>query len=218
MVRAPCDGRAGDARGRGAGAGWVHSGGGRAGGAGRALGPRVRVDWTDGELLAAVAGWLAPAVVRVAYPGVWLRDDVYATHGHYGDRHTTVPMLERIGAGTMALIAHEPAGGPRRAEDYESTLAPIYAWIHAVAQGAGAEPRRSTHGYSARAWQRLAGATGRARCRQRALSAAFAALIALLNRRGSGRCEPICPAAELHAVRCEGSERSSSGWRSLRHM
>ena len=35
--------------------------------------------------------------VRVCYPGVWLRDDVYATHGHYLDRHTTVPTLERLG-------------------------------------------------------------------------------------------------------------------------
>ncbi len=35
--------------------------------------------------------------VRVAYPGVWLRDDVYAMHGHYTDRDTTVPILERLG-------------------------------------------------------------------------------------------------------------------------
>ena len=27
----------------------------------------------------------APAELRIAYPGVWLRDDVYATHGHYMD-------------------------------------------------------------------------------------------------------------------------------------
>ena len=29
--------------------------------------------------------------VRVAYPGVWVRPDVFATHGHYLDVHNTVP-------------------------------------------------------------------------------------------------------------------------------
>jgi len=33
--------------------------------------------------LAAVTGWLAPARVRVHYPGVWLSERVWATHGHY---------------------------------------------------------------------------------------------------------------------------------------
>src|SRR5208282_3527337 len=28
-----------------------------------------------------IAGWCAPAPVRIAYPGLWLRPDVYATHG-----------------------------------------------------------------------------------------------------------------------------------------
>jgi UDP-2,3-diacylglucosamine pyrophosphatase LpxH len=31
--------------------------------------------------------WLAPARVSVRYPGVWLTPEVYATHGHYLDRH-----------------------------------------------------------------------------------------------------------------------------------
>src|SRR5437764_9365121 len=34
---------------------------------------------------AAVAAALAPASCTFAYPGVWLRDDVYATHGHHHD-------------------------------------------------------------------------------------------------------------------------------------
>ena len=38
----------------------------------------------------------------VAYPGVWLREDVYALHGHYSDLHATVPTFERIAAGAMA--------------------------------------------------------------------------------------------------------------------
>ena len=35
---------------------------------------------------------------EVRYPGVWVRDDVYATHGHYLDSHMTLPTVERLGA------------------------------------------------------------------------------------------------------------------------
>ncbi|HWH92633.1 MAG TPA: metallophosphoesterase [Baekduia sp.] len=38
-------------------------------------------------LLARLVGWLAPAPVEVRTPGVWLSDRVWATHGHYLDRH-----------------------------------------------------------------------------------------------------------------------------------
>ena len=37
--------------------------------------------------LARVLAALAPAQVTVRYPGVWLAPGVYATHGHYADRH-----------------------------------------------------------------------------------------------------------------------------------
>jgi UDP-2,3-diacylglucosamine pyrophosphatase LpxH len=37
--------------------------------------------------LARVTSWLQPARVRVSYPGVWLRPGVWATHGHYLNRH-----------------------------------------------------------------------------------------------------------------------------------
>jgi UDP-2,3-diacylglucosamine pyrophosphatase LpxH len=37
--------------------------------------------------LARVLAWLAPARVSVRYPGVWLSDGIYATHGHYLDLH-----------------------------------------------------------------------------------------------------------------------------------
>ncbi|MDQ6817792.1 MAG: metallophosphoesterase family protein, partial [Actinomycetota bacterium] len=47
------------------------------------LGLESAVDWEPSDALAAVASMLEPAAVRSVYPGVWLRDDVYATHGHY---------------------------------------------------------------------------------------------------------------------------------------
>ncbi|MCW2989930.1 MAG: hypothetical protein JWM73_524, partial [Solirubrobacterales bacterium] len=82
------------------------------------------------DLSAALAAPLGGATV--AYPGLWLRPDVYATHGHYLDVHGTVPSFERLGAGLMARLAGAP---PERARpvDYEAILAPIYAWIDAAA-------------------------------------------------------------------------------------
>ena len=124
--------------------------------------------------------------MRVAYPGVWLRDDVYATHGHYLDRHTTIPMFERLGAGAMARVVREPSTGPRRSEDYERVLAPIYAWIHALAQRGGPEYGASSHGASARAWSVLAGSDGRRRLRRRALVAGFPLIVGAINRAGVG--------------------------------
>jgi predicted phosphodiesterase len=43
--------------------------------------------------LERIAGWASPARVLVAYPGLWVRPDVYASHGHYLDCHLTVPTL-----------------------------------------------------------------------------------------------------------------------------
>jgi len=73
-----------------------------------ALGLESAVDWQPGEPLAELAGWLAPAEVRVSYPGVWLRPDVYAIHGHYADLHLTMPTIERLAAGVMGRIVGCP--------------------------------------------------------------------------------------------------------------
>jgi hypothetical protein len=37
--------------------------------------------------LGRVVSWLGPTTVRVNYPGAWLSERIYATHGHYLDRH-----------------------------------------------------------------------------------------------------------------------------------
>jgi len=150
------------------------------------LGLQSAVNWRAGEPLARLAGWFAPAHLEVAYPGIWLRDDVYALHGHYGDRHTTVPMLERLAAGVMARIMGEAPAGPDTAEDYEAILSPIYAWIDAVAQSGGPRIGRGSHGASAHAWGVLSG-SGRGRgWRRRTAAIAFPGLIAGLDRAGLG--------------------------------
>jgi hypothetical protein len=155
-------------------------------GFGRSLGLEAAVDWEAAEPLGALASSLGDERLRVSYPGVWLRHDVYATHGHYLDRHTTVPMFERLGAGAMARVVREPKAGPSRAEDYERVLAPIYAWIHAVAQRGGPEYGTSSRGASAQAWRTLTSGDGRQSWRRRGLIAAFPAVVGALNRVGIG--------------------------------
>jgi hypothetical protein len=156
------------------------------------LGLDDEVDWRPGEALAALAGALGAggATVHARYPGIWLRDDVYATHGHYIDRHTTVPMFERLAAGVMSRTLRRPLSAAHTPEDYEAVLAPIYAWIHAVAQHGGPEVGRSSHGASARLWQaigRRRRASGlRGTVHRRATSAGVWAAIAGLNRAGVG--------------------------------
>ncbi|MGZ4231814.1 MAG: metallophosphoesterase [Solirubrobacteraceae bacterium] len=151
------------------------------------LGLESAVDWEPAEALGRVASWLEPALVRAAYPGVWLRDDVFAIHGHYADRHTTVPMFERLGAGVMARLVRDSADGPGRAEDYEAVLAPIYAWIHAVAQNRTSGAERRADGASSRAWRTLSSDSRKRRSpRRTALKLAFPAAVAGLNRAGVG--------------------------------
>jgi predicted phosphodiesterase len=170
----------------------------------RPLGLEGEVDWRDGEPLAALAGWLGAESVGATYPGVWLDEDVYATHGHYGDRHNTVPIMERAGAGLMARVVNEPDGGPRRAEDYEATLAPMYAWIDAVAENGGVRGRGGG-GLQVRAWRALAQPGGRM-VRSVGLTAAFSGVVAVLNRTGFGPLTADVSGAELRRGGLRGFE------------
>jgi len=147
------------------------------------------------EPLHHVCAALGAERVTVSYPGVWLRADVYATHGHYLDRHTTVPTLERLGIGAVARIAQNGAGAPVRAEDYEAVLGPVYAWLDALAQAGG----RTNQGASVAAWRALGqGDRARGRPRRRALRAAFPAIVSGLNRLGLG---PLSDDLSIEALR-----------------
>jgi Calcineurin-like phosphoesterase len=121
--------------------------------------------------LAALARGLGRARTTVAYPGLWLGRGVYATHGHFLDRHLTVPTFERLGIAVVErLLGLSPRGldrpeppGERPAgsvEDYERVQAPVYAFLHQLAQ-AGAGAAGPEGGASLRAWQMLGGAEGR---------------------------------------------------------
>lgn len=171
-----------------------------------ALGLESDVRWEPGEGLGAVVEALGSARVRVAYPGVWLREDIYATHGHYADRHHTVPIVERLGAGITVRLTGEPAGGPARAEDYEAALAPMYAWIDAVAQSGGLRGSVADGSFQIKAWRALSGAGGSRSLRGRAIGLAFPVAVGALNLAGLGPLRPDVSGVELRraALRAMG--------------
>jgi predicted phosphodiesterase len=163
-------------------------------------------------MLARIAEWLAPARARAAYPGIWVREDVYATHGHYLDCHLTVPTLERLSVGAMGRLLGRPASEFSGADDYEAVTAPVYAWRDAVAREA--RTGDALNGTATlRAWRALDGASGRsasssdgdrslaaglaARLRTRALVAAFPLAVGALNRAGIGPLRAKISASEL---------------------
>jgi hypothetical protein len=160
------------------------------------LGLESAVERVAGEAVDEVAELLGPARVRVAYPGVWLRPDVYAVHGHYLDLHLTVPTMERLGAGLMRRVVDLDGAGPRRADDYETVLGPLYAWIHAVAQRADPARSHTLHGGSVRGWNALTG-PGRRTLRGRAIATAWPGAVALLNRARLGPFRPEISGPEL---------------------
>jgi hypothetical protein len=152
------------------------------------LGLEQRIAPADaGPLAARLAVEAAPARVSVAYPGLWLRDDVYAIHGHYSDLHTTVPTFERLAAGAMARwVVHLPEH-EASADAYEAALAPLYAWMHTLVQRSQNGPMTGGAGASARAWVALTGEGRRSHpFRAAALGAGYAAAVAALNAAGVG--------------------------------
>jgi hypothetical protein len=160
--------------------------------------PAESSPWAD-----QVAGALAGATVEVAYPGLWLRDDVYATHGHYLDVHTPVPVVERLLAGAMGrLVGPVPERGARP-DDYEAVLAPIYAWAQAASQRVSDGPSPAGAGRSARVWT-LLNAPGRRSLRVRALAGAVPVGVGLANRLGLGPLRAELTGASLRRGGLEG--------------
>jgi predicted phosphodiesterase len=114
------------------------------------------------------------ASVELAYPGIWLRPGVYATHGHYLDRHLTVPTFERLAVaaverllgGAREASVDEPgessAPGSAEPDDYERAQEPVYAFLFALAQAGVTGERLAGANPSARVWQALGGGYGRA--------------------------------------------------------
>jgi hypothetical protein len=122
---------------------------------------------------------------------VWLRQDVYAIHGHYLDLHITVPIMERLGAGLMRRVLRSQ--GSDDAEAYEAVLGPMYAWVDSVAEvGAGAGL-----GLQGRVWSGLQRRRRRRTLRQHSMALALPVAVAVLNRAGLGPLKADLSGPEL---------------------
>ncbi|HWK29415.1 MAG TPA: metallophosphoesterase [Solirubrobacter sp.] len=159
------------------------------------LGLEQRFEPRDaGPLAQRLAAAAAPARLQLAYPGVWLREDVYAFHGHYADVHATVPTFERLAAGTMARYVAKLPARHATADDYEAVLSPLYAWLHALTQRADHSVVSVGGSASASTYGRL---TGPRTPRSLALQAGYRATVFALNRAGLGPLEANLSATAL---------------------
>jgi predicted phosphodiesterase len=149
-------------------------------------------------MLERLAEWAEPARVQAAYPGIWVRADVYATHGHYLDCHLTVPTLERLSMAVMSRVLDRPAADFDAVEDYEAVGSPVFAWRDAVARD-GRTSAALNGVATAAIWRALGGGSEQdssrdggvggslvSSLRRRALAAGFPLAVAALNRAGLG--------------------------------
>ncbi len=106
----------------------------RAAGARAALGLEQVSVPQPGDPLAQLAQRMGGTEVVLAYPGLWLRADVYASHGHYLDCHNQVATFECLARRATERLLREPRNGYRTPDDYEAVLQPLYRAIYRVAQ------------------------------------------------------------------------------------
>lgn len=133
-----------------------------------------------------LAEWMPEAEVAMAYPGTWVRDDVYVVHGHYLDVHMTVPRLESIGASTVGRVVGRARDGRRSPDDYEAVLGPMYALLYQLAQSAASDSLRRRGNISRRVWSNLNGGGGRWLARFALGRVTIPGAVAILNRVGLG--------------------------------
>ncbi len=141
-----------------------------------------------------VASWLERSEVTLAYPGLRLTDDTYATHGHYLDLHLTVPRVESVAASAVRRFSGRPEESAG-ADDFEAVLAPIYAFHASMAEGASRAALARGSTVSRSVWTK---ATGDGRLGRLLLGRiTIPAAVAALNRFGIGPFRPHLSGEEL---------------------
>jgi hypothetical protein len=165
--------------------------------AGRALGPENEWPVGRGEADGAagvLAGWLRGSDLTLAYPGLWLADRVYATHGQYLDVHLTVPRVESIAASVVCRLSGR-SPDCTSADDYEAVLAPVYGFHAGLAEGASAGALARGATVSRSVWSR---ATGNGRVSRLLVGrVTIPAAVAALNRLRIGPFKPELTGTEL---------------------
>jgi predicted phosphodiesterase len=147
---------------------------------------------------AALADLLGGAALGLAYPGLWLRDDVYATHGHYLDLHVSVPSFERLAARAVNRLVRGNIAAICTPDEYEAALSPIYALLDEVAQVA-TDRGTGGSGASERAWRLMMGDGSRRwpTVPQLAAWTLWPVAIAALNRAGLGPLSPSLSGTQM---------------------
>lgn len=150
-----------------------------------------------GEALTRISSWLGAAELSVAYPGVWLRDDVYTTHGHYIDCHMTLPRLECVAAAAIMRGGNRPPD-PALPGDYERILRPLYGFASGLADGglASKASRPSEWAWRTVSSRHDSGAIAKA-TRKAAIGAGVPAGIWALNRLLQANFAPDVSAAAI---------------------
>jgi len=100
--------------------------------------------------------WLGSTPLTIAYPGVWLREDTYAMHGHQMDLHLTLPRAECVAAAAVARLAGPPPD-PAEPGDYERLLGPANGLMHGLAQSGAWRHVGGAARPSERAWTYVSG-------------------------------------------------------------
>jgi hypothetical protein len=160
-----------------------------------------RASW----IASRIASWLGEERTSVAYPGLWLREDVYATHGHFIDLYSTIPTFERLGAAITSRVIGGSMPDQATVDDFLARLEPVYAWVDTVARHAPGDRAARGAGGAARAYETLAG-SGPRPLRARLLGAAFPIVIAALNRAGLGPLSSDLAGAELRRASLRAME------------
>ena len=124
------------------------------------LGLEGRFEVRPGDALEPVVRCMGGSPVVLAYPGVRVREDVYATHGHYLDCHSEAPTFECRARAAVERVRRIDREGYRSPEDYERALAPIYRLIHWGVQPAAVRAAAHAGRRLVRRWERPRAAPG----------------------------------------------------------
>jgi predicted phosphodiesterase len=114
----------------------------------------------QGDPLHSLAVRMGATDLVLAYPGLWLRSDVYATHGHYLDCHNDVRTFECLARALVERLTRAPRNGYRTPDDYEAVLAPVYKAIYRIAQSRRLRSAARLGKAGVRWWERLNGYRG----------------------------------------------------------
>ena len=138
-----------------------------------------------------IASWMPQSEVLVSYPGYRIRDDVYATHGHYLDAHNSVPTIETMLVSVSKRRRRFPSEGPLSVKDYERAMAPLYAIAFRGAQRATKTLPVAPGAPSKRLWELLVRDDGKTTMVGRLLGGVvLPGGVAALNRLGFGPFDP----------------------------